>query len=66
MMIKELRVGDRQRNLLIKVLRDVKQELEEDNQEVLERNKHKENYLTMLNNNSKTLLDVEKMLEQLE
>lgn len=65
-MIREINVSDRQRNLLIKILRDVKQELEEDNVKVLERNKHKSNYLEMLNGNSKTILDVESLLKKLE
>lgn len=65
-MIKEIKTSKRQRNLLIKVLRDVKDDLEEANHEVLGRNKHKNNYLEMLNQNNQTLLDVENLLIQLE
>ena len=65
-MIKEIKIGDRQSNLLIKILRDVLQELEEDNKEVLDRNKHRKEYLTMLNNNSFAIQDVKKILKQLE
>lgn len=65
-MIRTIDIKDRQRNLLIKVLRDVHQELTKDNVKTLEKNKHKQNYLHMLNENSKTILDVEDLLEKLE
>lgn len=65
-MIREIEINDRQRNLLIKVLRDVKQEIEVDNNKVLEKNKHKSNHLQMLNENNKLILLVDDLLEKLE
>lgn len=56
---------DRQKNLLIKILRDAREDMKE-NKEVLERNRHKPNWLQMLNENSFTELALDDLLEQLE
>ena len=62
----EIKVNDKEKHLLIIVLRDVEEELKEHNLEVLERNKHKKNYLVQLNKNNLQIKMVEKLLKKLE
>lgn len=65
-MIKTIELNDRQINLLINVLREVKEDLDKNNSKVLERNKHKSNYLNALNENELNLIAVKNLLSKLE
>lgn len=64
-MIREIGLGDKERKLLINLLKDCEEELKGHNQKVLDKNKHKSNWLDNLNNNNQTIILVENLLEKL-
>ena len=64
-MIKEVLLADKEREFLITLLKEAKEESLDYNERKIEKNKHKSNYLHFLNENNKLKLMVDKLIEKL-
>lgn len=64
-MIREVLLSDKEREFLINLLKEAKEESLDYNERKIEKNKHKSNYLYFLNENNKLKLMVEKLIEKL-